>query len=115
MMAESRRPAVGMDALAAWCTRWLGVPPAAQLFETGYLSTVKGLRLADGREVVVKVRPSQDYAACWAAGLWQRVRRQDPIPRRRSRADPDPARSAGTSASGRAESRPGRSSAEHLK
>ncbi len=46
-----------MDALAVWCERWLGSPPAAELFEAGYLSTVKGLRLADGREVVVKVRP----------------------------------------------------------
>ena len=34
-----------MDALAAWCRRWLGAPPAAQLFEAGYLSTVRGLRL----------------------------------------------------------------------
>jgi hypothetical protein len=56
MVPESRRPAVGMDALAVWCRRWLGAPPAAELFEAGYLSTVKGLRLADGREVVVKVR-----------------------------------------------------------
>jgi hypothetical protein len=46
-----------MDALAEWCTRWLGAPPAAELFATGYLSAVTGLRLADGREVVVKVRP----------------------------------------------------------
>jgi hypothetical protein len=46
-----------MDALAVWCRRWLGAPPAAELFESGYLSMVKGLRLADGREVVVKVRP----------------------------------------------------------
>jgi len=93
MVPEARRPVVGMDALAAWCRRWLGAPPAARLFEAGYLSTVLGLRLADGREVVVKVRPpiarlagctavhralwtagtSGDYAACWAAGLWQRV------------------------------------------
>ncbi len=35
-----------MDALAVWCRRWLGAPPAAQLFEAGYLSTVKGLHLA---------------------------------------------------------------------
>jgi hypothetical protein len=56
-MPESRRPVVSMDALAAWCERWLGAPPAAELFESGFLSTVKGLRLADGREVVVKVRP----------------------------------------------------------
>jgi Phosphotransferase enzyme family len=74
---ESRRPAVGMDALAVWCRRWLGAPPAAQLFEAGYLSTVKGLRLADGREVVVKVRPHGSrlagcavvHRALWTAGF----------------------------------------------
>ena len=76
-MPESRRPAVGMDALVAWCRRWLGAPPAAQLFEAGYLSTVKGLRLADGREVVVKVRPRRSrlggcavvHRALWMAGF----------------------------------------------
>jgi hypothetical protein len=75
-MFESRRPAVGMDALAVWCRRWLGAPPAAELFEAGYLSTVKGLRLADGREVVVKVRPPGSrlngcavvHRALWTAG-----------------------------------------------
>jgi hypothetical protein len=68
---------VGLDALAAWCTRWLGAPPAAELFEVGYLSTVKGLRLTDGREVVVKVRPSRSrlagcavvHRALWTAGF----------------------------------------------
>ena len=77
MVPESRRPAVGMDALAVWCRRWLGAPPAAQLFEAGNLSTVKGLRLADGREVVIKVRPSEPrlagcaivHRALWAAGF----------------------------------------------
>ena len=66
-----------MDALAVWCRRWLGAPPAAQLFEAGYLSTVKGLRLADGREVVVKVRPRRSrlagcavvHRALWTAGF----------------------------------------------
>ena len=66
-----------MDALAAWCARWLGAPPAAELFEAGYLSTVKGLRLADGREVVVKVRPDESrlagcavvHRALWTAGF----------------------------------------------
>jgi hypothetical protein len=66
-----------MDALAVWCRRWLGAPPAAELFEAGYLSTVKGLRLADGREVVVKVRPREPrLAGCavvhrtlWTAGF----------------------------------------------
>jgi hypothetical protein len=55
---ETCRPAVGMDALAEWCTRWLGAPPVAELFAVGNLSAVTGLRLADGREVVVKVRPA---------------------------------------------------------
>jgi Phosphotransferase enzyme family len=66
-----------MDALAVWCRRWLGAPPAAELFGSGYLSAVKGLRLADGREVVVKVRPRLPrlagcavvHRALWAAGF----------------------------------------------
>jgi Phosphotransferase enzyme family len=74
---DSRRPVVGLDALAVWCRRWLGTPPAAELFEVGYLSTVKGLRLADGREVVVKVRPGLSrlpgcavvHRALWTAGF----------------------------------------------
>jgi hypothetical protein len=77
VVPESRRPVVGMDALAVWCKRWLGAPPAAQLFEAGYLSMVKGLRLADGREVVVKVRPRGSrlagcavvHRALWTAGF----------------------------------------------
>jgi hypothetical protein len=77
MVPESRRPAVGMDVLAVWCRRWLGAPPAAELFGSGYLSTVKGLRLADGREVVVKVRPRGPrlagcavvHRALWTAGF----------------------------------------------
>ncbi|KOV88453.1 hypothetical protein ADL02_16775 [Streptomyces sp. NRRL WC-3723] len=35
----------------------MGSPPAQTLFERAHLSTVMGLRLADGREVVVKARP----------------------------------------------------------
>jgi len=51
--------------LAQWCARHLGSLPAGELFRSGYLSTVIGLRLADDREVVVKVRPhSQRIAAC---------------------------------------------------
>jgi Phosphotransferase enzyme family len=77
VVPESRRPAVGMDALAIWCRRWLGAPPAAELFGSGYLSTVKGLRLADGREVVIKVRPRMPrlagcaivHRALWTAGF----------------------------------------------
>jgi hypothetical protein len=43
--------------LAGWCRRWLRAEPVERLFQAGYLSAVTGLRLADGREVVVKVRP----------------------------------------------------------
>jgi hypothetical protein len=43
----------------------LGSPPAEEIFRSGYLSVVIGLRLGDGREVVVKVRPdSPRVAAC---------------------------------------------------
>jgi hypothetical protein len=63
--------------LARWCQEQLGAEPAETLFETGHLSQVVGLRLADGREVVVKVRPAATrLAACttvqrhlWAAGF----------------------------------------------
>jgi phosphotransferase family enzyme len=73
---EARRPVVGVDALADWCTRLLGAPPAAELFATGHLSAVTGLRLTDGREVVVKVRPRGSrlagcavvHRALWRAG-----------------------------------------------
>ena len=66
-----------MDVLGAWCTRWLGAPPAAELFEAGYLSTVRGLRLGDGLEVVVKVRSCGSrlagcavvHRALWTAGF----------------------------------------------
>ena len=65
------------DALAAWCERWLSVQPTSVLFEVAHLSIVTGLRLADGREVVVKARPpAHRIQACvhvqrhlWAAGF----------------------------------------------
>ena len=51
--------------LAQWCVEHLGSPPADEIFRSGYLSAVIGLRLADRREVVVKVRPdSPRIAAC---------------------------------------------------
>jgi hypothetical protein len=42
--------------LGEWCERWLGSAISEVLFETGSLSAVTGVRLADSREVVVKVR-----------------------------------------------------------
>jgi hypothetical protein len=67
LVPETRRPSVGAEALAEWCTRWLGAPPVATLFEAGHLSSVTGLRLSDGREVVVKMRPSIPRLAGCAA------------------------------------------------
>ncbi len=60
-----RVPAVDPAVLAWWCMEHLGSPPADEIFRSGFLSAVIGLRLADGREVVVKVRPdSPRIAAC---------------------------------------------------
>jgi hypothetical protein len=51
--------------LAQWCVEHLGSAPAGEIFRSGYLSAVLALRLADGRAVVVKVRPdSPRIAAC---------------------------------------------------
>ena len=62
---SSRVPAVDPARLARWCEEQLGSPPAGEIFRSGYLSAVTGLRLADGRAVVVKVRPaSPRVAAC---------------------------------------------------
>ncbi len=68
---------MSVAALAEWCARWLGAPPAAELFAAGNLSAVTGLRLADGRDVVIKVRPSVPrlagcavvHRALWSAGF----------------------------------------------
>jgi hypothetical protein len=61
----SPRTHVDPDRLAQWCLEHLGSPPAEEIFKSGYMSAVIGLRLADGREVVVKVRPnSPRIAAC---------------------------------------------------
>ena len=60
--------------LSAWCVRHLGCEGEATLFSTGNLSKVVGLRLRDGRAVVVKVRPAQPrLAGCTEVQrrLWQ--------------------------------------------
>lgn len=52
----------------SWCAGRLGSSVAAVLFESGNLSRVVGLRLYDGREVVVKVRPwANRLLGCWEA------------------------------------------------
>jgi Phosphotransferase enzyme family len=45
--------------LAEWCAQHLGSGPAETLFSAGNLARVFGLRLRDGRTVVVKVRPAE--------------------------------------------------------
>jgi Phosphotransferase enzyme family len=58
-------PAVDAASLATWCELHLGSPPDGELFRTGHLTRVIGTRLADGREVVVRVRPAAPrIAAC---------------------------------------------------
>jgi hypothetical protein len=47
-------------ALSQWCLQRLGSEPEQVLFEAGYLSQVIGLRLTDGRDIVVKVRAWQE-------------------------------------------------------
>jgi len=44
--------------LADWCDRYLGARPACVLFRSGHLSEVVAAQLADGRQVVIKARPS---------------------------------------------------------
>ena len=51
-------PAVDAASLAAWCEAHLGSPAESELFRTGHLARVIGARLADGREVVVRIRPT---------------------------------------------------------
>jgi len=60
-----RARAVDPGRLAHWCREHLGSSPVEELFRSGHLSAVIGLRLADGRDVVVKVRPAAPrVAAC---------------------------------------------------
>src|SRR6476646_7292787 len=66
----SRRapPTISSDDLILWCQSHLGARPAAELFTTGHLSLVMGLRLLDGRDVVVKARtPARRLRGCFVA------------------------------------------------
>jgi hypothetical protein len=58
---------LGMDDVRGWCLERLGSAPKVELFRTGYLSSVIGVALEDGRQIVVKVRPpAVRLAACFA-------------------------------------------------
>jgi Phosphotransferase enzyme family len=50
------------DWLPAWCVTHLGSEPVAVLYERRSISSVSGLRLADGREVFVKAREDDGRA-----------------------------------------------------
>jgi hypothetical protein len=52
---ESKLP----DWVERWCNVFLGAEPAEVLFDVTHLSEVIGLRLDDGRQVVVKRRPDE--------------------------------------------------------
>ncbi|HLF78579.1 MAG TPA: hypothetical protein VJB57_13945 [Dehalococcoidia bacterium] len=67
-------PALGAElsdgSLRSWCKTVLGSEPAATLFKVVHLSSVVGLRLTDGREVVVKARPyAERFEACFQVQL----------------------------------------------
>lgn len=56
------------DWLPGWCVDRLGAEPVGVLFELHQISAVFGLRLADGRDVVVKAREDEGrVASCVAA------------------------------------------------
>ena len=61
-------PVVDAVNLAAWCEVHLGSPVKGELFRTCHLTCVIGTLLADGRKVVVRVRPAAPrIAACTEA------------------------------------------------
>ena len=61
-------PKISSDDLILWCQHHLGATPAAELFTTGHLSLVMGLRLSDGQEVVIKARPpARRLSGCYVA------------------------------------------------
>lgn len=55
--------------IAPWCDQHLSAAPVASLLRAGHLSAVYGVRLTDGREVVIKARRDEPrrVAACLAA------------------------------------------------
>ena len=70
-----------MNRLAPWCAAHLGAEPVEVLFERRSLSTVSGLRLADGRDVVVKAREDDGRAESCVAAQARLAERGFPCPR----------------------------------
>jgi hypothetical protein len=69
------------DWLPAWCLDHLGGEPAGVLFRLHQVSMVFGLRLADGRDVVVKARADDGRAASCVAAQARLAERGFPCPR----------------------------------
>ncbi|MEU6246707.1 phosphotransferase [Glycomyces sp. NPDC047010] len=67
--------------LPDWCREHLGSEPVSVLFGMRRISTVAGLRLADGREVVVKTRADEGRAASCVAAQARLAERGFPCPR----------------------------------
>ncbi|WP_116199725.1 phosphotransferase [Amycolatopsis circi] len=67
--------------LSDWCLAHLGTAPVEVLFEVRQVSTVHGLRLEDGRKVVVKARPDDDRAESCVAAQSQLAERGFPCAR----------------------------------
>ncbi|MEW9555376.1 phosphotransferase [Nonomuraea sp. NPDC050783] len=58
-------PSPSDESLSTWCERNLGAPVTERLFERAHLSAVIGVRLHDGKRVVVKTRPhAERLVAC---------------------------------------------------
>ncbi|WIX92793.1 phosphotransferase [Amycolatopsis sp. DG1A-15b] len=70
-----------MNRLSSWCAAHLGAAPVEVLFELQSLSTVSGLRLADGRDVVVKAREDDGRAESCVAAQARLAERGFPCPR----------------------------------
>jgi hypothetical protein len=67
--------------LDSWCAEHLGSAPVDVLFEHRSISQVFGLRLADGREVVVKLREDDGRAESCVAAQTLLAERGFPCPR----------------------------------
>jgi hypothetical protein len=67
--------------LPAWCVEQLGNEPVGVLFEQRSMSAVFGLRLADGRDVVVKAREDDGRAASCVAAQTRLAERGFPCAR----------------------------------
>jgi hypothetical protein len=69
------------DWLPSWCLEHLGAAPVAQLLRTQRISTVFGLRLANGGEAVVKARPDDGRADACVTAQARLAERGLPCPR----------------------------------